>query len=85
MLPATNYRVDEYGGDAVRRLNFVKEILEGIREHTSSGVTTVGRANDAPFNVLRNRHDDVHVLGNPYAPRRIWFATRQAYELAQRI
>jgi 2,4-dienoyl-CoA reductase-like NADH-dependent reductase (Old Yellow Enzyme family)/thioredoxin reductase len=31
---------------------------------------------------LRGRHPRVHVLGDAFAPRRLTFATRQAYELA---
>ena len=44
-----------------------------------------GKANDTLYHTLRERHSDVHLLGDAYAPRRIWFATRQAYELAQVI
>ena len=44
---------------------------------------TAGRANDSLFHELKGRHPAVHLLGDAYAPRRIWFATRQAYELAQ--
>jgi hypothetical protein len=31
---------------------------------------------------LQNSKIDLHILGDAYAPRRIWFATRQAYALA---
>jgi len=47
--------------------------------------STGGLANDSLFNALRGKHEAVHILGDAYAPRRIWFATRQAYELAQVI
>ena len=47
--------------------------------------STGGRANDELFHQIKGRHPQVHLLGDAYAPRRIWFATRQAYELAQAI
>jgi 2,4-dienoyl-CoA reductase-like NADH-dependent reductase (Old Yellow Enzyme family)/thioredoxin reductase len=42
-----------------------------------------GRAETALYDELRGRHPEVHVLGDAYAPRRMSFATRQAYELAR--
>jgi hypothetical protein len=44
-----------------------------------------GTAESALYTALRTTMDDVHILGDAYAPRRISFATRQAYELARRI
>ena len=38
---------------------------------------------DELFRALRHRHDRVHLLGDAFAPRRMVFATRQAYELAR--
>ena len=55
MLPATSYRDDAYGGDAVRRLAFVKEMLEGTHEHSGNGVTIGRRTNDELFNALRQQ------------------------------
>jgi hypothetical protein len=43
-----------------------------------------GEAETALSDELRGRVE-VHVLGDAYAPRRMSFATRQAYELAARI
>ena len=37
------------------------------------------------FAAVKSRRDDVHVLGDAFAPRRVVFATRQAYELAQKF
>jgi NADH dehydrogenase FAD-containing subunit len=34
---------------------------------------------------LENSKIDLHILGDAYAPRRIWFATRQAYALAKTL
>jgi 2,4-dienoyl-CoA reductase-like NADH-dependent reductase (Old Yellow Enzyme family)/thioredoxin reductase len=35
------------------------------------------------FAALKHRHPAVHILGDAFAPRRVVFATRQAYELAR--
>jgi len=37
------------------------------------------------YDELRTRLPDVHVLGDAYAPRRLVFATRQAYALAEQL
>ena len=37
---------------------------------------------DGLFLDLKHRHPDVHLLGDAYAPRRVVFATRQAWALA---
>ncbi len=41
--------------------------------------------NDALFRSLSGAHPDVHLLGDAYAPRRMVFATRQAFELARTL
>ena len=45
-----------------------------------------GTSDSGLYQQLKDRaddlHIDLHVLGDAYAPRRIWFATRQAYALA---
>ena len=58
-----------------------------VREHT--GVDTVvlacgGEAETGLYEQLQGRVG-VHVLGDAYAPRRMSYATRQAYELAARL
>ncbi len=40
---------------------------------------------DALFRELKHRHPAVHLLGDAFAPRRMVFATRQAFELAQTL
>lgn len=44
-----------------------------------------GEADSALAEELRGRVPELHVLGDAYAPRRISFATRQAYALALRV
>jgi len=41
-----------------------------------------GMPDDTLYQALKGHIDDLHILGDAYAPRRIWFATRQAYALA---
>ena len=41
--------------------------------------------NDDLHRRLKGRHPAVHVLGDAYAPRRMVFATRQAFDLAQTL
>jgi hypothetical protein len=38
--------------------------------------------NDSIYHELRALHPDVRLLGDAYAPRRMVFATRQAWQLA---
>ena len=41
--------------------------------------------NDALYRQLKGRHQSVHILGDAFAPRRMVFATRQAFELASTL
>jgi dimethylglycine catabolism A len=41
--------------------------------------------NDTLFRELKGRHANVHILGDAFAPRRMVFATRQAFDLAQTL
>jgi len=57
---------------------------------TLDGIDTVVLAcgsvsDDTLYHELRQRHPAVHVLGDAYAPRRLSFATRQAYELVRSV
>ena len=40
---------------------------------------------DALYRELRSQRSDVHLLGDAFAPRRMVFATRQAFALAQTL
>jgi 2,4-dienoyl-CoA reductase-like NADH-dependent reductase (Old Yellow Enzyme family)/thioredoxin reductase len=57
------------------------------REHRIDEIDSVvlacgSQSDSALFDELSGQHPDVHVLGDAYAPRRLVFATRQAYALA---
>lgn len=65
----------------------IRNIYSG-RETELDGVDSVvlacgSRSDSALYDELRGRHPEVHVLGDAYAPRRLVFATRQAYALAR--
>jgi 2,4-dienoyl-CoA reductase-like NADH-dependent reductase (Old Yellow Enzyme family)/thioredoxin reductase len=60
------------------------------RRWTVDGVDSVVLAtgatgNDSLFRALKGVHPDVHIVGDAYAPRRVVFATRQAWHLAAMI
>ena len=40
---------------------------------------------DGLYHELKGRHPDVHLLGDAYAPRRVVFATRQAWDLVRTL
>lgn len=44
-----------------------------------------GSAENGLYHALQGRVPELHLLGDAYAPRRISFATRQAYELAKLV
>ncbi|MEY9211743.1 NAD(P)-binding protein [Thermobifida halotolerans] len=66
-----------------------RNVYSGVaREHTGYDSVVLacgGEAESALYTELEGRVAERHVLGDAYAPRRISFATRQAYELALRI
>lgn len=66
-----------------------RNVYSGVaREHLGHDSVVLacgGEAESRLHTELRGRVPEVHVLGDAYAPRRISFATRQAYELARRL
>lgn len=87
------------GGGRLRMTERVVEITQG-RLHTRnaySGTPGIvedfdsvvlacgGEAETALHSSLNGKVSDLHLLGDAFAPRRLWFATRQAWELAQQI
>ena len=89
-------RLDSRGVE-IRILEEVSAILsEGVevtnvysrRQRTLAGFDSVvlscgGVGETGLFDELRARGIDAHILGDAYAPRRLVFATRQAYALAR--
>ena len=65
----------------------VRHIYSG-RQETVGGFDNVvlscgGVSDSAVFDAVSAARDDVHLLGDAYAPRRLVFATRQAIALAE--
>ncbi len=48
-------------------------------------LVTGATGNDALYREVKHRHPKVHLLGDAFAPRRMVFATRQAFELARSL
>ncbi len=60
------------------------------RRFTVGGIDSVvlvagGIGNDALYRAVSVHHPDTHLLGDAFAPRRMTYATKQAFELAQLI
>jgi 2,4-dienoyl-CoA reductase-like NADH-dependent reductase (Old Yellow Enzyme family)/thioredoxin reductase len=60
------------------------------RRYTRSGIDTVvlvtgGVGEDTLYRQLTGLHPQVHLLGDAFAPRRVTFATKQAYTLAHAL
>lgn len=59
-----------------------------VTEHTGHDTVVLacgGEARSELYDAMRGTVAEIHLLGDAYAPRRISFATKQAYELARRI
>jgi pyruvate/2-oxoglutarate dehydrogenase complex dihydrolipoamide dehydrogenase (E3) component len=57
-----------------------------VIEDVDSVVLACGSVSDSTLcDDLAGRHTDLHILGDAYAPRRLVFATKQAYALADLI
>ena len=75
-------RLIEVNADAVRLASSYGErrwSIEGV-DHVVLACGSIPA--DGLFLALKHRHPDVHLLGDAYAPRRVVFATRQAWALA---
>jgi 2,4-dienoyl-CoA reductase-like NADH-dependent reductase (Old Yellow Enzyme family) len=73
---------------AIRRGEVDVRHVYSNKVRTLSGFDTVvlscgGVSETRLFDAVRGRHPDAHVLGDAFAPRRMVFATRQAYALAK--
>ena len=73
---------------AIRGSSVVVRNVYSLREETVDGFDSVvlacGSVSDsALYDELKPRLGSVHVLGDAYAPRRLVFATKQAYALAE--
>jgi 2,4-dienoyl-CoA reductase-like NADH-dependent reductase (Old Yellow Enzyme family)/thioredoxin reductase len=71
-------------GDGTVTTRNVYSGVEGHLEGVDSVVLACGGVSESGlFEALRELRDDVHLLGDAFAPRRLVYATRQAYALAK--
>ena len=78
-------RVAEIDGDRVVTRNSYSGLEQSYSGFDSVVLACGGDADSALYDELAATGAEVHVLGDAYAPRRISFATRQAYALATRL
>ncbi|HJV86585.1 MAG TPA: FAD-dependent oxidoreductase [Noviherbaspirillum sp.] len=78
-------RVERIEANRVVTRNVYSGVEQELRDVDSVVLACGGEAEDALYHALKARLREVHILGDAYAPRRISFATRQAYNLAKVI
>lgn len=76
-------QVTAIGPDHVQVTNIYSRRSEELTGVDSVVLACGGDADDALYHEVRARHPEVHVLGDAFAPRRLVYATRQAYALAK--
>lgn len=78
-------RVVEIAEDRLATRNVYSGAEAEVTEFDSVVLACGGRAESTLFDELQGRVPELHILGDAYAPRRIWHATRQAHALALTI
>jgi thioredoxin reductase len=71
--------------DAVSVRNVYSQLTQDLGGYDTVALACGGDSDAGLFVALQDRLPEVHVLGDAYAPRRLVFATRQAYALAQQL
>ena len=79
-------RVTSIEQGRIETANVYSGAASEITDFDSVVLACGGTSENGLYHELQSRRDelqaDLHILGDAYAPRRIWFATRQAYALA---
>ena len=78
-------RVERIESGRILTRNIYSGVEQELRDFDSVVLACGGVADDGLYRSLKSRLPEVHILGDAYAPRRISFATRQAYNLAKVI
>jgi NADH dehydrogenase FAD-containing subunit len=78
-------RVERIERGRIVTRNIYSGVEQELRDFDSVVLACGGVAEDTLYRSLKSRLPAVHILGDAYAPRRISFATRQAYNLAKVI
>jgi 2,4-dienoyl-CoA reductase-like NADH-dependent reductase (Old Yellow Enzyme family)/thioredoxin reductase len=78
-------RATEIAGDTVHLASTYGQRRWSVGPVNSVVLVTGSVPNDSLFRQLKGRHPNAHILGDAFAPRRMVFATRQAFDLAQTL
>ena len=78
-------RVTRIEPGAVEVRNVYSSTAEEITGFDRLVLACGGSAEDGLYRALQGGIDELHLLGDAYAPRRLWFATQQAYHLARAL
>lgn len=78
----TMEQVVDIGTDQVTVRNVYSRRTENIGSFDTVVLACGGVSDSTLYDELKTSIDDIHILGDAYAPRRLVFATRQAYALA---
>jgi NADPH-dependent 2,4-dienoyl-CoA reductase/sulfur reductase-like enzyme len=70
---------------SVRVMNVYSQIEREITNVDTVVLACGGVSNSSLYEELKNELPEVHILGDAYAPRRLVFATRMAYALADNL
>lgn len=65
--------------------NVYSDVADEVTDFDTVVLACGGTSRTALHRDLQGKVKNLHILGDAYAPRRIWFATRQAYALAVTI
>ncbi|MRX48911.1 NAD(P)-binding protein [Paracoccus sp. S-4012] len=76
-------KVTTIGPDWVETMQIYSKRRTRLDGFDSIALACGGRSDSALYDALSERRGDVHLLGDAFAPRRMVFATRQAYALAR--
>ncbi|GER22280.1 N-methylproline demethylase [Zafaria cholistanensis] len=75
--------VTAIGAGTITTRNVYSGVQDRLEDFDSVVLACGGVSESSLFEELRDRRDNVHLLGDAFAPRRLVFATRQAYALAK--
>jgi 2,4-dienoyl-CoA reductase-like NADH-dependent reductase (Old Yellow Enzyme family)/thioredoxin reductase len=78
-------RVTTIDVDALQLASTYGRRVWSIGPFDSVVLATGSVPNDSLYAATKHRHPNVHILGDAFAPRRMVFATRQAFELARSL
>jgi pyruvate/2-oxoglutarate dehydrogenase complex dihydrolipoamide dehydrogenase (E3) component len=78
-------RVDRIAPKTVTLAHSYSDRRWTINDVDSVVLATGATGNDSLYRSLKSVHPSVHVVGDAFAPRRVVFATRQAWHLAATI